>query len=377
MNVSLDTILQQAVETRAVPHIIGRIIRDGDVVYEGVYGAASADRIYRIASMTKAVTSVAVMQLYERGRLDLDAPLTTYMEIPAPKVLEGFEANGSPRLRPAARSATVRELLTHTSGYAYGLWNEQLHRFFRTQGLTAMGPAGAERLTAPMVADPGTAWNYSISTDFLGRLVEVIADTDLDTYMQSAIFAPLGMADTGFTLPKGADARLMPVFQRLDNGKLTPLDLPRPDPAGFCSGGGGLISTPADYTRFLQALLNGGAWQGARTLQASTLELMAANHTGDLPIPSMATFDPAMSAACHFFPGTPKHWGLGFLINAEDVAGQRSAGSLTWAGFYNTHFWIDCKRGLAGLLMTQLLPFCDPRFIDLYNAFEHAVYRSV
>ena len=106
------------------------------------------------------------------------------------------------------------------------------------------------------------------------------------------------------------------------------------------------------------------------------LELMAANHTGALPIPPMVTFDQAISAACHFFPGTAKHWGLGFLINAEDIAGQRSAGSLTWAGLYNTHFWIDRKRALTGLLMTQLLPFCDPRFLDLYKAFEHAVYRS-
>lgn len=373
---SLDALIQRSVDDGAAPHIYAAVARHGDVVYEGQAGDTARDRIYRIASMTKPVTSVACMQLVEQKLVSLDAPVTDYLDIAQPEVLEGVAADGTPTTRPALRAPTIRELLTHTAGYGYGIWHEQLHQLFTARGLGSLGPAGTDRLETPMVADPGTEWHYSVATDFIGRVVEEVAGTDLDSYMKRAIFHPLGMPDTSFTLADGQDSRLVGVHLRRLNGELRELELPRPEAGDFCSGGGGLASTPADYLRFLQAFLKGGELDGRRILETSTLRSMADNHTGDLTIPPMRSFDPPSSADVDLIPDTRTHWGLGFLVNADTVPGKRHAGSQTWAGLYNTHFWIDGSAGLAGLLLTQLLPFCDPAFMSLYDAFERTVYGT-
>jgi len=372
----LQNLIRQSVDGGTLPHVFGAIVKGGSVVFEGQAGDGARDRIYRIASMTKAVTTVACMQLVEQGQIVLDAPVTDYLEIAPPEVLEAVTADGAPTTRPASRASTIRELLTHTAGYGYGIWNERLHQLFAAQGLGSLGPDGADRLSAPLVVDPGTEWNYSIATDLVGRVVEAVSGADLETYMKRAIFDPLGMPDTSFTLAEGQDARLASVHLRHLNGQLRDLKPSRPEARGFCSGGGGLSSTPADYLRFLQALLNDGEIEGQRILEPATLRLMAENHTGDLTIPPMRSFDPVTSANVDLFPGIRTHWGLGFLINAEPVPGRRRAGSQTWAGIYNTHFWIDREAGLAGLLMTQLLPFCDPGFMAVYEAFERAAYDT-
>ena len=372
----LDDLIRQPVDQGSLPHLYGAVAKDGDVVYESEAGDTSRDRVYRIASMTKAVTSVACMQLVEQGQISLEAPVTSYLEIADPVVLEAVAADGTPTHRPATRAPTIRELLTHTAGYGYGVWNQRLHQLFAAQGLSSLGPRGADQLSVPLIADPGAEWHYSIATDFVGRVVEEVAGTDLDSYMKGAIFEPLGMPDTSFTLAKGQDDRLVGVHLRRSNGQLRELELPRPEARGFCSGGAGLSSTPADCLRFLQALLNDGEIDGQRVLDTATARLMGENHTGDLVIPPMRSFDPISSADVDLFPGIPTYWGLGFLINAKPVPGRRRAGSQTWAGLYNTHFWVDRESGIAGLLMTQLLPFCDPAFMAVYDAFERAAYDS-
>ena len=372
----LEELIRQSVDDGTLPHVFGAIMKDGRVVFEGQAGDGARDRIYRIASMTKALTTVACMQLVERGQIELDAPLTDYLEIARLEVLESVAANGTPTTRPAARAPTIRELLTHTAGYGYGVWNEPLHQLFTARGLGSLGPDGADRLSAPLVADPGTEWHYSIATDFVGRVVEAVTATDLDTYMKRAIFEPLDMPDTSFTLAEGQDARLASVHLRRLSGRLRELALSRPDARGFCSGGAGLSSTPADYLQFLQALTNDGGIERQRILEPNTLRLMAENHTGDLTIPPLRSFDAVTSANVDLFPGIRTHWGLGFLVNADPVPGRRHAGSQTWAGIYNTHFWIDREAGLTGLLMTQLLPFCDPGFMAVYEAFERAAYQT-
>lgn len=270
MTSTLDQLLNESVASGTVPHIYGAVVKGTEIVYEGSAGGSGSNRIYRIASMTKALTTAAVMQLVERGLVDLDALVSDYLPLDGPRVLEGFTSDGTPRLRPAARAPTIRELLTHTAGYAYGVWHPMLHELFSSQGIAALGPAGEERLTAPMVADPGTAWNYSIATDFVGRVVEEVSGADLDAYMKSDLLGPLGMIDTSFTLGKGEDDRLMSTHRRRSTGEVVSYDLPRPEANGFCSGGG-LTSTPHDYLRFLTAILNGGTLAGARVLEAHTI----------------------------------------------------------------------------------------------------------
>ncbi len=373
----LDDVIGQSVETGVLPHLYAAVLKDGTLVYEGHAGDTARDRIYRIASMTKPMTTVACMQLVEQDRISLEAPVSDYLEIPDLVVLEAVASDGTPTMRPASRPPTIRELLTHTAGYAYGVWNELLLQHFTAEGFMSLGPAGADRLNVPLIADPGTQWHYSIATDFIGRVIEEVAGTDLETYMQCAIFEPLNMPDTSFTLAQGQDARLTSVHLRRLNSQLRELALSRPESLFFCSGGGGLSSTPVDCLRFLQMLMNDGELEGQRVLDADTVRLMARNHTGDLVIPPMRSFDPVSSADVDLFPGIRTHWGLGFLVNAERLPERRRANSQTWAGLYNTHFWVDRTSGLAGLLMTQLLPFCDPGFMMVYERFERAVYQTL
>jgi len=376
MTHALDAAISTPIEHGDLPHLCGLVIRGEEIVYEGTAGGAGIDRIFRIASMTKALTSVAVMQCVERGLVMLDGALDDYLTREPSRVLAGFDGQGQAQFRAPARAPRIRELLTHTGGYGYGVWNETLCRYFEGRGEVPIGPSGAARLTAPMVADAGTAWHYSIATDFLGQVVETVTGCDLDSYMKDAIFEPLGMTDTSFDLAPGADDRLMTAYRREDDATLAAIELPRPQANGFCSGGGGLTSTPQDYARFLAAMLNLGALHGTRILESGTVENMFTNHTGDLPIPGMRSYDPRSSASYEFFPELRKGWGLGFLLNLEHVPDRRRAGSGTWAGLFNTHFWIDRSAGIAGLLMTQLLPFCDPAFMRAYDAFEAAAYPA-
>ncbi len=212
-------------------------------------------------------------------------------------------------------------------------------------------------------------------------MVEVVSGLDLETYMQRHIFAPLGMVDTSFIQRPEWDSRLPAVHARQDDGTLQPLRNQRgpggAEPREFFPGGGGLFSTAADYLRFLQALMQGGVLDGQRILRPETVAMMGQNHMGALNVQPMKSADPRMSNDVELFPGIPKKWGLSFLINTRDVPGGRSAGSLAWAGLNNTYYWLDPARKVAGVLMTQILPFADPTVLDALDAFEAAVYRSV
>jgi CubicO group peptidase (beta-lactamase class C family) len=371
----MQKLLQSAVDNEVVPFAIAaRITREG-IVEEAASGGAAMNSIFRIASMTKAITSVAIMQLVEQGKLALDAPAATYIELMRDKrVLAGFDADGTPRLRDPASQPTIRQLLTHTAGFAYVIWNADLLRVAQQMGMDMSGDVGADILNLPLTADPGARWEYGINTDVLGVIVESVSGRSLADYFAEHVFDPLGMTDSHFNVPEEKQQRALPAFSRRPEGLVQAMQ--GIADVTFYSGGGGLASTPNDYGRFLQALLRGGELAGERILERATVDLMARNHTGTLPINPMITASPRFSADCDFFPGQPKHWGLGFLINEQDIPGRRRAGSLAWAGVYNTHYWIDLQSGFAGLLMTQLLPFCDPAFLKLYEDVERAFYSG-
>jgi CubicO group peptidase (beta-lactamase class C family) len=371
--------LRAAVERGDVPGVVAMATGRGGVRYQGAFGLAEAaparpmtvDAIFRIASMTKAVTSVAAMQLVEQKRIGLDDPAEKYLpEFARVQVVESFDAaTGAYRVRPAATPPTIRHLLTHTSGLGYDFTSPIVRDFKPRNGDTfAVGP---------LLFDPGTHWIYGTSTDWVGRLVEAVSGQTLDEYFREHIFTPLGMADTYFNVPEGKQARLVNVGVRGSDGRLAEQPRQPPTTVTRFNGGGGLSSTAADYVAFLQMLLNGGQRDGARILAAETVAMMGRNQIGDVGVGALKTALPQRSNDFSFVADGRDKWGLGFLITADRVPGRRSPGSLSWGGINNTYFWIDQTRGVAGVILMQFLPFADPKALQLADAFERGVYRLI
>ena len=254
-----------------------------------------------------------------------------------------------------------------------------MNRYSKITGLPAARTGKLAALKAPLNFDPGERWEYGINIDIAGRMVEVVSGLDLETYMQRHLFAPLGMTDTSFNQRPEWDSRLPVVHARGADGKLEPIAMP---PAAntdreFYPGGGGLFSTASDYLRFLRALMHGGELDGRRVLKAETVALMGQNHMGKLEVRKLPTQIPALSNEVDLFPGMSKKWGLSFLINTEAAPAGRSANSLAWAGLNNTYYWLDPVKKVAGVLMTQTLPFADHTVLAALDAFESAVYASI
>ena len=379
---ALDATLRSAVERKDVPGVVALITDRQRVLYQGAFGVAdvgngrplTADALFRIASMTKAVTSLALMQLVEQGRLGLDDPAEKYLpQLANLKVFESFDpATGAYRVRPASRAATVRHFLTHSSGLAYPFTSAIWRDFKPRAGETY--PFGG-----PLLFDPGERWHYSTSTDVVGRLVEVISGQKLEDYFRQHVFTPLKMSDTSYNVPQDKAARLVAAQQRAGARMDGAIELQTPQPGLTIPapiGGGGLASTASDYGRFVRMFLNGGELDGARVLKAETVALMGQNHIGAVSVPALKSALPR-SADFSFIADGRDKWGLGFLITADQVPGKRSAGSLSWGGINNTFFWIDPSRGIAGVIMMQFLPFADAKALAVYDAFERDAYRLV
>ena len=324
--------------------------------------------------MTKPVTSVALMQLVEQGRLGLDDPAEKYLtELAGLQVFELFDAaTGVYRLRPASRPATVRHFLTHTSGLAYP-FTSTIWRDFK--------PRAGEKYPfgGPLLFDPGERWHYSTSTDVVGKLVEVVSGQKLEDYFRQHIFAPLKMDDTSYNVPEAKGPRLVAQQWRAGERMDGAIELQKPQPGLAIAapiGGGGLASTADDYGRFVRMLLNGGTLDGARVLKAETVALMGQNHIGAVSVPALKSALPRSADFTFIADGRDK-WGLGFLITADQVPGKRSPGSLSWGGINNTFFWIDPARGIAGVIMMQYLPFADAKALATYDVFERGAYQLV
>lgn len=382
----IDAVLRRAVDAKEVPGVVAMAASDKGMFYEAAFGtrdlakgpAMTLDTVFRIASMTKLVTSVAAMQLVEQGKLGLNDPVPPIdPALSAPQVLDGFDPSGAPLLRPAKRAITLRHLLTHTAGFSYEQWDADMARYVKTSGMPSTSTGKIASLRMPLVFEPGERWEYGINIDWVGLIVEAISGKKLDTYFQDHICGPLGMKDTGFVTSPEQRARQVSVHQRLEDGSLQPQPLETPFTPEFRAGGGGLYSTAADYMILLQAILHNGAFNGASILRPETVALMSRNHIGDIEAGILKTTGPARSTDVDFFPGISLKWGLGTMINMQPGANGRSAESLTWAGLFNTHYWIDPARRVTGVLMTQVLPFGDPRTMKLYGQFEQSVYDAM
>ena len=335
------------------------------------------DTVVWIASMTKAITSVAALQQVEAGRLTLDGPIADILpDLATPQVLEGFSPAGTPILRPARTPITLRHLLTHTSGFSYNTWNADILRYMQQEGVPAVATCRRAALALPLIAEPGTAWNYGIGIDWAGLAVEAVTGRTLAQVIEQDITAPLGMADTGFRLTPGMRARLAAMHVRTAEGALKPIPFEIPQDPEFHMGGGGLYSTAVDYLRFCRMILAGGTLDGARILSPETTASLSRPQTGALKVTPLRTVLPNASRDAEFFPGQPKSWSHAFMLNDEAQPGGRSANSMAWAGLGNTYFWIDPARDLAGVLVTQNLPFADPAILAVFAAFEQAAYAT-
>ena len=374
----IEATLRAGVSRRKIPAAVAMVAADEKTTYAGAFGKrdsasgvdVTTDSIFSIASMTKAITSVAAMQLAERGKVQLDEPVEKHLpQLAKLEVLDGFDKeSGKPVLRPVNKPVTLRRLLTHTSGFAYDIWDERMFQYTKQAGLSLVGP---------LAFDPGTRWQYGTGVDWAGRLVEAVSGQTLEAYFERNIFEPLGMKDTKYSVPAEKFDRLVGGYQRQADGSLkeTPRTLPAP-PKAF-NGGGGLYSTAGDYVRFMQMILRRGRGSDQeQILQAKTVDLMASNQIGELSAGKLRSNRPNLSSDVDFHPGFTDKFGLGFLINTTAYEGGRSAGSLAWAGISNTFYWIDPRRGICAVLMMQFLPFCDTEAMGLLRDFERAVYAA-
>jgi CubicO group peptidase (beta-lactamase class C family) len=387
MKTRADALLEQAVDTGDVPGVVACVTDRSGVSYEGSFGKRvlgqpaemTPDTVVWLASMTKAITAAAAMQQIERGNLSLDAPARSVVPyLGEVGVLEGFDATGKPRTRKPRRDITLRHLLTHTAGFSYEIWNDDIGRYQQAMGLPGIIECENESLTTPLLFDPGDRWDYGINVDWAGKLVEAASGQKLSEYFRENLLEPLGMDDTAFFITPSMRERLARIHRRGSDDSLSPdLEFEIPQQPEVELGGGGLYGTVLDYLRFVRMMLNEGTSDSGDTvLQAETVAQMSLNAMGTSKVTLLETAIPELSNDAEFFPGVEKQWGLSFMINNAEAPTGRSPGSLAWAGLANTYFWIDQKKGLGGVFATQILPFADKKALPLYYAFEKTVYES-
>ena len=265
----VDQALRQAVNAKVVSGVAAIGANEKGIVYEGAFGpGVTADSVFWIASMTKAITATAAMQLIEQGKLSLDQPMGKLLpQLESPKVLVGFDASGAPQLRPAKRPITLRHLLTHTAGFTYSIWSEPMTQYEKVTGTPFIGECKNASFTAPLEFDPGDRWQYGINMDWVGKAVEAVSDQSLEIYFRENIFVPLGMTDSGFLIGSAQKARVVPMSSRKADGSLEPMAFEMPQRPEFFMGGGAMFSTPRNYIAFLQMLLHDGTFNGARVLK--------------------------------------------------------------------------------------------------------------
>jgi methyl acetate hydrolase len=380
----IDKTLAEAVNSGRVPGVVALAANDKGTIYSGAFGKRSlaqsqpmtVDSVFWIASMTKAVTTAAAMQMVEQGKLKLDQPASEILpDLASAQVLEGFDAAGKPQLRPVKRPVTLRQLLTHTAGYTYDIWNENTGRYEKQANLPGLITCKEEALKTPLAFDPGERWEYGINIDFAGKMVEKVSGQRLEGYFRDHIFGPLGMVDTSFKLSPSQRDRLVAMHARGADGSLKPIEFEMPQEPEFFMGGGGLYSTGADYLKFVRMFLNKGSLDGKTVLRQETVAMMGQNQIGDTNVVVLKTVMPDSSLDAEFFPGMVKKWGLGFMINTEAAPTGRSPGSLAWAGLANTYYWIDPGKNIAGVILMQLLPFADPQALQTFAEFETGLYK--
>lgn len=383
---SADALLRRATDAGDVPGVVAMAISREATIYEGAFGQRvlgerapmTLDTVVWIASMSKAITTTAALQLVERGKLDLLSPVSRWVpEIDSIPVLEGFDASGAPRTHAPKRPVTLQHLLTHTAGFGYEFWSDAIQKYQTAREIPQIITCQNAALRTPLLFEPGERWNYGINLDWAGKAVEAASGKKLGAYLKENVFAPLGMNDTAFRITASMRERLAKIHQRGADGKLAATDVEIPQEPEFEMGGGGLYGTAGDYLKFLRMILNRGRADGHQVLKAETVDMMCRNQIGQIRVTPLRTAIPQLSNDAEFFPGLEKHYTFGFQINAERAPTGMSAGSLMWAGLANSYYWIDPAQGIGGVYLTQVLPFADVKSVPLFLDFQKAVYQSI
>ena len=382
----IDQILRQKSEAKEIPGVVAMAATGNEVIYQGAFGKRdlskddpmTADSVFWIASMTKAITTAAGMQLVEQGKLALDEPIGKLLpDLASPQVLEGFDARGEPKLRAAKSPITLRQLMTHTAGFVYDMWNGDMAAYLAKTGTPGITTCQNAALKTPIASDPGTRWEYGTNIDFVGKAIEAVSGKRLDAYLRDHMLAPLGMTDTAFKIGDAQRKRLVGMHMRGEDGALAAIPFELEQNPEFHMGGGGLYGTAADYIKFTQMILNKGKGNGNQILKPETVALMSQNNIGELTMGKMTTVAPIYTNDVDLYPGMAKKWGLSFLINTAKTPEGRSPGSLAWAGLANTYFWIDPVRNVSGVILMQLLPFADAKCLEAFGGFERGIYSGL
>jgi methyl acetate hydrolase len=382
----IDQLLRQKSEAKEIPGVVAMAASGKDIVYESAFGkrdlskddAMALDSVFWIASMTKAVTTAGAMQLVEQGKLALDEPIGKLLpDLASPQVLEGFDAKGEAKLRPAKGAITLRHLMTHTAGFCYNMWNGDMGAYQEKMGIPPITTCKNDSLKTPIMSDPGTRWEYGTNIDFVGKAVEAASGKRLDAYLRDHLFMPLGMNDTGFKITESQRKRLVGMHARGEDGTLSSLPFELEQDPEFHMGGGGLYSVAGDYIKFCQMILNKGTGNGNQVLKPETVAVMGQNHIGALNVTKMVSAAPIYTNDVDLYPDQAKKWGLSFLINTAKTPEGRSPNSLAWAGLGNTYFWIDPSRDIAGVILMQLLPFADAKCLEAFAGFERGIYAGL
>ena len=376
---ALSTFFADSVSRGDVPGVVAIVVDRDKVLYHEAFGKMNTaknvpmakDTIFRIASMTKAVTSVGVMQLVEQGKIGLDDEVSKFLpRLKTPQVFGTYDEHaGTYDTHAAKKSITIRQLLTHTSGIGYSWSDHGLNIAQKKTGAT-------NDSELPLVNEPGAQWTYGASTRVLGELVEKVTGERIDAYLETHVTGPLGMRDTTYTVPAAKYSRVITTNQRA-NGAITETQNPDPIPATI-RGDGGLFSTAADYSRFVQMVLNKGQLGSVRILKESTIAEMSKNQIGSVKVRLQPTADPLRSRPYPLGAGEDV-WGLGFQIAAPKSPNpsMRSLGSLSWAGINNTFYWIDVQKQIGAVILMQVLPFYDDAAIGILQGTEKLIYQNV
>jgi CubicO group peptidase (beta-lactamase class C family) len=379
---AIDNILLSAVDAGQVPNVVAVAADRGGVRYRGSAGTrvatdpdsgpVGADTVFRIASMTKPLVSIAALQQVERGLLNLAAPVAEYLpEFDELQVLTGFDGD-TPVFRPPAAQATVENLICHTTGLTYDFFSADQQRWMEVTGTPSLFAGSGSIFKSPLMFDPGERWSYGINIDWLGRVVEATSGLSLDKYLEVNLTGPLGMESATFQLTEAQRAEAVPVHMA-PSGSWEPTPLELPETPDWWAGGHGLSCTPNDYLRFLRMLLNDGTLDGVSVVSPGSVASAFRDHIAPLTFPeAIPAHD--RNLVSDFVLGPGWTWGHGFLLNTFDLPGMRSAFSGAWSGIFNTHFWVDPTAGVAGALFTQCLPFGTPDVLGLCMGFEAAVY---
>jgi CubicO group peptidase (beta-lactamase class C family) len=382
----IDQILRQKTDANEIPGVVAIAATAKEVIYQGAFGkrdlskpdAMTADSVFWIASMTKAITTAGAMQLVEQGKLALDSPIGKLLpDLASPQVLEGFDANGEPKLRPATKPITLRHLMTHTAGFCYDMWNGDMVKYLEKTGLPGITTCKNDALKTPIMSDPGTRWEYGINVDYVGKAIEAVSGKRLDAYLRDHLFNPLGMTDTAFKIGESQRKRLVGMHGRGPDGSLAPIPFELEQDPEFHMGGGGLYGTAGDYIKFTRMILNKGSGNGNQVLKSETVAMMGQNHIGELTMTKMTSAVAFATNDVDLYPDMVKKWGLSFLITTAQTPEGRSPGSLAWAGLANTYYWIDPSRDVTGVILMQVLPFADQKCLEAFAGFERGVYAGL